>query len=349
MRFAVLLVAAFLVKSTRSEVNQSSEHGEAVAAPGLGAGLASIVGNTDGGNKEGSTIGVGALIGNSEGAGVGEIDDIASDASDASGIGAFALAGGDERAGLGDIDISGGLGAQSGNGVDAGVGIIEASGGVDTAVGTSPSHAVGSSRVLSSSSGAGGLSLPNKTAVHLAPPPRVQTAARARPFPTKKTPLAILKTAGAKALGGGASGAAAGVVQVRGQQQRPARFRARCLLAPARRRSHAAHLSYAVSPLLPARPLCFVLLLFRPASLSRSQVVSMMWLRTIMNYQYRYGLTARQAARALWLQVICRPFAGCTCVVSNPRRICKTMPFLLLHVFLFFTQPCAPRRTHSCY
>jgi hypothetical protein len=256
MRFAVLLVAAFLVKSTRSEVNQSSEHGEAVAAPGLGAGLASIVGNTDGGNKEGSTIGVGALIGNSEGAGVGEIDDIASDASDASGIGAFALAGGDERAGLGDIDISGGLGAQSGNGVDAGVGIIEASGGVDTAVGTSPSHAVGSSRVLSSSSGAGGLSLPNKTAVHLAPPPRVQTAARARPFPTKKTPLAILKTAGAKALGGGASGAAAGVVQVRGQQQRPARFRARCLLAPARRRSHAAHLSYAVSPLLPARPLC---------------------------------------------------------------------------------------------
>lgn len=29
----------------------------------------------------------------------------------------------------------------------------------------------------------------------------------------------------------------------------------------------------------------------------------MMWLRTIMNYQYRYGLTARQAARALWLQV----------------------------------------------
>jgi len=75
-----------------------------------------------------------------------------------------------------------------------------------------------STRVLTPSRGSSGSLAPNKTSANLQPPlQRVNLGARAKlppQIPSKKTPLAILKTAGQKALGGGASGAAAGVVQV---------------------------------------------------------------------------------------------------------------------------------------
>lgn len=56
---------------------------------------------------------------------------------------------------------------------------------------------------------------------------------------------------------------------------------------------------------------CWFLLLTRVTSFAKGipgaaamglQVCSLMWMRTIMNYQYRHGTTTREAARTLYAQ-----------------------------------------------
>jgi len=235
MQCTLLIFLAILVALTIAQVTESSEYYAAVSAPQLDAELdysATVTGNSgnDEANNEGSKLdetGSSAadtsvddnqvvtlnVIEASE-----ELDSIASDNSKVS-AGEINNEGGEHaRAGNERVARSRESSESSSANVAKGIEPLSAIDASGAAVEKSSEGASTSNRILTSSRGSGGSLVPNKTSGNLQPPShRVSLGARAQltpQVPSKKTPLAILKTAGQKALGGGASGAAAGIIQV---------------------------------------------------------------------------------------------------------------------------------------